>query len=48
LDSVERERLARDATAILSKQSLSRELAIARIREALEKSGAGVSEPRVS
>ncbi len=39
LDNVERERLARDATAILSKQSLSRELAIARIREALEKSG---------
>lgn len=41
LDAVERERLSRDATAILSKQSLSRELAIARIREALEKSGLG-------
>ncbi len=39
LDNVERERLTRDATAILSKQSLSRELAIARIREALENAG---------
>lgn len=39
LDAVERERLTRDATAILSKQSLSRELAITRIREALETSG---------
>jgi signal transduction histidine kinase/CheY-like chemotaxis protein len=39
LAEVERERLARDATAILSKQSLSRELAIARIREALENAG---------
>jgi CheY-like chemotaxis protein len=48
LDSMERERLTRDATAILSKQSLSRELAIARIREALEKSGAGAGEIRVS
>lgn len=47
LDSVERERLARDATAILSKQSLSRELAIARVREALEKSGRGGSAARV-
>ncbi|RYZ07560.1 MAG: response regulator [Myxococcales bacterium] len=47
LDSVERERLARDATAILSKQSLSRELAIARVREALEKSGRGGGISRV-
>ncbi len=39
LEAVERERLARDATAILSKQSLSRELAISRIREALENAG---------
>jgi len=39
LDSVERARLARDASAILSKQSLSRELAITRIREALENAG---------
>jgi signal transduction histidine kinase/CheY-like chemotaxis protein len=46
LDSVERERLARDATAILSKQSLSRELAIARVREALEKSGRGAGAAR--
>lgn len=47
LDSVERERLARDASAILSKQSLSRELAIARVREALEKSGRGGGVSRV-
>ena len=47
LEAVERERLARDATAILSKQSLSRELAIARIREALENAGVGSAGPRV-
>jgi signal transduction histidine kinase/DNA-binding response OmpR family regulator len=35
----ERTRLEQGAAAILSKQSLSRELAIARIREALEKAG---------
>lgn len=34
----ERKRLEAEASAILSKQSLSREIAIARIREALEKS----------
>ncbi|HET9957004.1 MAG TPA: ATP-binding protein [Polyangiaceae bacterium] len=48
LDGVERERLARDATAILPKQSLSRELAIARIREALEKSRLGTGDAHVS
>jgi CheY-like chemotaxis protein len=35
----ERDRLSRAATAILSKQSLSREVAIARIREALVQAG---------
>ncbi|MET0287900.1 MAG: response regulator [Polyangiales bacterium] len=35
----ERKRLETEASAILSKQSLSREIAIARIREALEKAG---------
>ena len=35
----ERRRLEAEATTILSKQSLSREIAIARIREALEKAG---------
>ncbi|MDB4977172.1 MAG: histidine kinase [Myxococcaceae bacterium] len=35
----ERKRLESEASAILSKQSLSREIAIARIREALEKAG---------
>lgn len=35
----ERTRLAREANAILNKQSLTREVAIARIRDALEKAG---------
>jgi CheY-like chemotaxis protein len=35
----EKNRLEREASAILPKQSLSREIAIARIREALEKAG---------
>lgn len=35
----ERERLEREASSILHKQSLSREVAIGRIREALEKAG---------
>jgi signal transduction histidine kinase/DNA-binding response OmpR family regulator len=39
LAAEERKRLESDASAILSKQSLSREIAIARIREALEKAG---------
>ena len=37
----ERERLKEATAAILSKQSLSREVAIARIRDALEKAGVG-------
>jgi signal transduction histidine kinase/CheY-like chemotaxis protein len=39
LADAERQRLEREASAILSKQSLSREIAIARIREALEHAG---------
>lgn len=42
LADVERERLAVDTSAILSKQNLSRELAIARIREALLNAGVKV------
>lgn len=41
LDAAERQRLAADTEAILSKESLSRELAINRIRDALEKAGVG-------
>jgi signal transduction histidine kinase/CheY-like chemotaxis protein len=41
LDPEERARLSVDTTAILSKHNLSRELAITRIREALEKAGLG-------
>ena len=46
----ERARLEREASAILQKQSLSREVAIGRIREALEKAGirggVGTGAPR--
>ena len=47
LDSDERERLAADTAAILSKAQLSREVAIARIREALDKAvpGSRVAPP---
>ncbi|MET0387872.1 MAG: response regulator, partial [Polyangiales bacterium] len=41
LDATERKRLAADTEAILSKDSLSRELAINRIRDALQKAGVG-------
>jgi signal transduction histidine kinase/CheY-like chemotaxis protein len=41
LDAHERERLAAETEAILSKDSLSRELAINRIRDALQKAGVG-------
>ncbi len=41
LDPGERERLARETTAILAKDSLSREVAITRIREALLAAGVG-------
>jgi signal transduction histidine kinase/CheY-like chemotaxis protein len=43
LDAGERERLAAETEAILSKESLSRELAINRIRDALRKAGVGSS-----
>jgi CheY-like chemotaxis protein len=44
----ERERLARDANAILPKQNLNREVALNRIREVLAKTGlaAPEEEPR--
>ncbi len=41
LEADERERLATETAAILSKQSLSRELAISRIRDALTNAGIG-------
>jgi len=41
LEADERERLASETSAILSKQSLSRELAISRIRDALTNAGIG-------
>ena len=40
LDATARERLSRNTEAVISKQNLSRELAINRIRDALRKSGA--------
>jgi signal transduction histidine kinase/CheY-like chemotaxis protein len=48
LDDEQRERLASHAEAVLSKENLSRELAINRIRDALVKAGvgAGAQEPR--
>ena len=45
LDSNERARLAADTAAILSKAQLSREVAIARIREALDKAVPGARLP---
>jgi signal transduction histidine kinase/response regulator RpfG family c-di-GMP phosphodiesterase len=39
LDAVDRSRLLREAEAVISKESLSRELAINRIRDALRKAG---------
>ncbi len=44
LDAGERKRLAADTEAILSKDSLSRELAINRIRDALKKAGVGTTQ----
>ena len=41
LDAHDRERLGRQAEDILSKEALSRELAINRIRDALRKAGVG-------
>ena len=43
LEPEERQRLAAETEVILSKQSLSREIAINRIRDALAKAGAGTS-----
>ena len=45
LAAEERERLKQATSAILSKQSLSREVAIARIRDALTKAGVGARPP---
>jgi CheY-like chemotaxis protein len=42
LDVVQRRRLLEEAEAVISKQNLSRELAINRIRDALRKGGAAV------
>ena len=46
LDGDERARLARDTESIVSKETLSRELAINRIRDALSKAGVGKDVPR--
>ena len=48
LDAQDRDRLARQTEVILSKDSLSRELAINRIRDALRKSGVGTNATRIS
>jgi signal transduction histidine kinase/CheY-like chemotaxis protein len=45
LDARDRQRLAAETEAILSKDSLSRELAINRIRDALQKAGVGKASP---
>jgi len=45
LEPQDRERLARQTDVILSKESLSRELAINRIRDALRKAGVGAGSP---
>jgi signal transduction histidine kinase/DNA-binding response OmpR family regulator len=45
LEPEERRRLEADTEVILSKQSLSREIAINRIRDALRKAGVGVAPP---
>jgi len=46
LEPDERKRLEADTEVILSKQSLSREIAINRIRDALRKAGVGVGSPQ--
>jgi len=48
LDASDRQRLAAETEAILSKDSLSRELAINRIRDALQKAGVGKPTQQVS
>ena len=46
LDVVQRRRLLEEAEAVVSKQSLSRELALNRIRDALRKGGASLASAR--
>ena len=46
LDEAERTKLERETSAILKKQSLSREVAITRIREALEAAGVKTEQTR--
>lgn len=48
LDDVERERITRETSAIIKKESLSREVAIARIREALEGAGLRQGQARIA
>jgi CheY-like chemotaxis protein len=48
LQPEERQRLEADTEVILSKQSLSREIAINRIRDALRKAGVGVAPPQAN
>ena len=48
LQPEERQRLAAETEVILSKQSLSREIAINRIRDALSKAGVGSAAPRAT
>ncbi len=48
LQPEERRRLEADTEVILSKQSLSREIAINRIRDALRKAGVGVAPPQAN
>jgi hypothetical protein len=43
LEPEERQRLATETEVILSRQSLSREIAINRIRDALRKAGVGIT-----
>lgn len=48
LDDVERSRLERETAAIVTKESLTREVALARIREALEASGIAPGQARLA
>jgi signal transduction histidine kinase/DNA-binding response OmpR family regulator len=48
LDEAERQKLERETASILKKQSLSREVAITRIREALESAGIKAESPRTT
>jgi hypothetical protein len=44
LEEPERQRLGREAVAVLSKESPSREVAVARVREALARAARGVGD----